>query len=198
MEAVNRKLETLSHPLYYLLFVGSCRGFAIQCLRDEGWGVGSRGWILVGRWAVYISKTEHSEEKLYFFKNKVEMRLRDKGISIFGRWQNCQKGKNNLVFLGVQLAGPHAVARRKNKNPLIYYSTAEDGLLLLRILKHWGTRSKLQGRAHFRTASAHVQGNQYYKDGFQWGLGTRILVSDSLGVNHSSHTHQLWDFGELT
>ena len=29
MEVVNRKLETLSHPLYYLLFVGSCRGFTI-------------------------------------------------------------------------------------------------------------------------------------------------------------------------
>lgn len=29
MEAVNRKLETLSHPLYYLLFVDSCMGFTM-------------------------------------------------------------------------------------------------------------------------------------------------------------------------
>ena len=57
------------------------------------------------------------------------------------------------------------MARRKCKNPFISSSTAEDGLPLLRILKHWSDRNKSQGGVYFRVTSVYVQGDPYCENG---------------------------------
>lgn len=41
--------------------------------------------------------------------------------------------------------------QKKYQNPVISYSTAEDGRLLLRTLKLRDNKSQLQGRAYFTT-----------------------------------------------